>query len=1534
MPRKRKRLGGGSDEGKGGGNSSRETGETDMTSDTVDKELCVKDLDVDGVSEERHGGEADAYSSSTAIEGFINGLKSCGNSLLMGEERVKESTMKLLMYLCEFVEGEKAEEASGSVLKALPGLLAWAKEVCLFVRGGGGGCGASTKGGVMSGDSPKNHSSPRSHRSPSSSPRPLKEENIRYLGEDDTKYRDNVLNAALRFATACLELMIMDPEQPARKEDSGYSEIVVAPSSSSLHAWGGLQAVVVVEAAAGIAASPPQLNWYLQRVRGGGGGGSTATTLSSQQIKRQLWDYNELDFWKMPRFKIKDDELHLPDSMVHELQSVAADYFVTAAQHHIPTLRSPRSSLPLTPLVSSLCSPPCGGSGGSGDGGVSKGLHGVLISLRPSSAVGARIMRWACRICEVIQVIAKEEGIPTAETAPVGGSGGGGVAYGRPLLFLSAVRRVLFVVRKGVEAAKHHHEVMPVSQTDGLEVWKLSTGLMDALLTATEDLIQSVEVRGHSTSASSLKSDTILSPTAKSPPSTLLELCMALSHTLNVIERGTAVTIESIVPEALDDIKFLAVSPEASAIRAGEQCAALSVYCAARIIAGLPGKGALADLLKRLGLDASPNKTSRGAGLPSQAQEVKEDKYRPPAIFYGQLLSTALRTFSDLLRVSSQVEKGGGLGMSNVHEDELSDTMSQAGRKCFLVPPSKRLDLFLEEFVNSIRDRGRRRASWCRIGGDSDSCSISHFENDCKDVMTIPRAVADRLILTLVASMASERMARGALPRRGVGFCFGHIFSPPPSGSATLKPWSGGISVVSHIIAILRSLLKAAATTECQSISPTTGQSKGVEDSEPSSTAHPHTEKRIRLIESVKLTADKRQADGSINPEAMEESEGEGTTPPTYSHPLVANQTNYRQFALLFTAALEEDHFAAISIAWRSCDPWNLHETPRLSLGPSSHQLTSPTSGSFSPPQPSVALSWIRKSWAAWGGLLACLGTCCSKQWVPQMLQFLNGNADAACLVQSLLQELPFRAMAGTLRSSSDSHGAAVTNEEPLNHCISSSASYPFILPIPDIALLRKCLGGVLARPLGDGGSARVEGIFPPEILVAPWDCLLEYCTSGVKKGRGFVGCGVSVLHTQLLISSYFVMEKKERKEVAARAFSACLTLAKELSGLQSTSGDGSSRTVVEFEDVVLKAARPLQSVNDDGLNLVSNYQGQISILLGHILFLLCFACDKLIDGSNEDLQARGGGGGGGGKQDTFTASCLTASLNQLPSLRGLGGNVISGETSPSNRCGTDLINDAVHCLDNEVMKPPCPWGRTGHAGKVCLENVVNVHELRTQLVNTLSSAVIFSQPPLPSHAPDVPIAASNTTSSMTEVNKRCIDGGCFLYFAAWKLLAYLPGEEDLNSLHDSMQNPEMRQQQTIGTCTEEDHPETTIPTTMAALRLACYARSALMLLPAPELEFSSLPHEEEGRNDKACSQVGSPHFDGLIRVLPAIDLREISDKFQVRHNQPPAYVIGVSSLENFCCYQSPKKKHFTYMFNSVGEATMAGCWSSIGRIP
>ncbi len=1451
MPRKRKRLGEGSDEGKGGGSSSKKPGELDMASDTVDEELWGNDLDEGGVRGGGHGGGGETYSSSTAVEGFINGMRSCGNPLLMGEERVKESTRKLLVYLCEFVEGEKVEEANDGVLKALSGLLAWAKEVCLFVRGGGG-YGASRRGGGMSEDSPKNQSSPRSQKLSSSSPHPLKEENIRYFEEDDTKYRDEVLNAALRFATACLGMMIIAPGQSACKE-GGDSGMVLAPSS--LCAWDSLQAVVVVEAAAGIAAAPPQLSWHLQRVRGGGGGSSSPTaTTPPKQLKRQLWDYNELDFWKMSRFEIKDAEIRLPDYMVHELQSIAADYFVTAAQQHAPSLRSPRLPSPLIPLlVSSLRSPSCGGSD-SGGGGVSKGVHGVHIPLCPSNAVGACIMRWACRICGIIQVITKEDCSPKAETVP---SGVGGVAYYRPLLFLSAVRRLLFVVRKGIEAAKRHHEVMPVSQADKLEVWKLSTELMDSLLTATEGLIQSVESRSHHTSASSTsKSVGACSPTSKSPPSTLSELCMALSRTLNVIEGGAAVTIENIVPEALDDVKFLAVSHEPSTIRAGEQYAALSVYCAARIIAGLPGRGAFADLLERLGLEASPNKISRGKIPSSQVQEVKEGWYRPPVTFYGQLLSTSLRTVSDLLKVPSHDEGGGDMGMSNVQENELLDNMSRAGRKCFLVSPEKRLDLFLEEFVNSIQERGRRRASWCC--SDGDGCgddNIGPFENNCKDVLAVPRAVADRLILTLVASMVSERIACEALTRRGIGIRVGHAPSLSSFGSATLKPWSsGGISVARHVIAILHSILKAVSATECQIIPPGTGQCKGVEDGEPSSTARLHT-KRVRLVKAVKLTADEGN---SLKPEAMEESVDEGTTPPT-SHPLVANQTKHKQFALLFTAALEEDHFAVMTAVWRACGPLNLHETPQLNLSSSPHQITSPTPGRISPKQSSVALSWMRRYWVAWEGLLECLGGCCSTQWEPQMFQFLNGNGDAVCLVQALLEKLPFRAMAGTLCSSSG--GNAVTiNEESLQHCTFSSTSSPFILSVSDISLLRKCLGGVLARVVGEGGSAQVEGIFPPELLVAPWDRLLEHCTSGVKRGRGFGGC-VSVLHTQLLASCYIAMESKERKEAAARAFSACLTLIKEFSDLQSTSGGDSSGMVVEFEDVVLNATRWLPFTGD-GLNLITNSQSLISTLLGHVLFLLCFACDKLTNGNNETLQA----GGGEGKQDK------AVSLNQLPNLRGLGGNVVSGEAPPSCYHVANLVNDVVHCVDDAIERPPRPWERMGHAGKVCLGNVVDVYEMRTQLLNVLSSAVIVAQPQ-PFYGPDFPVG-SNVISAKAEAEKRCIEG-CFLFFAAWKLLAYLPCK-DLISLTDSMRNPAM--QKINAPCTEEGHPEAT---TMSALWIASYARSVLMLLPAPESEFSS-PSHEEGRNDKVCSQLGSLYFDGILRAVSLIDLREISDAFQV----------------------------------------------------
>ncbi len=1458
MPRKRKRLVEGSDEGKGGGSSSKKPGELDMASNTMDEELWGKDLDEGGVRGGGHGGRGETYSSSKAVEGFINGMRSCGKPLLMGEERVKESTRKLLVYLCEFVEGEKVEEASDGVLKALPGLLAWAKEVCLFVRGGGG-CGAPTRGGGMSEDSPKNQSSPISQKLSSLSPYPLKEENIRYFEEDNTKYRDEVLNAALRFATACLGMMIMAPGQSACKE-GGDSGMMLAPSS--LRAWDSLQAVVVVEAAAGIAAAPPQLNRHLQRVRGGGGGSSSPTaTIPSKQLKRQLWDYNELDFWKMSRFEIKDAEIHLPDYMVHELQSVVADYFVTAAQHHAPSLRSPRLPSPLTPLlVLSPHSPSCGGSDGVG-GGVSKGLHGVHIPVCPSNAVGACIMRWACRICGIIQVITKEDCSPKAETVP---SGVGGVAYCRPLLFLSAVKRLLFVVRKGIEAAKRHHEVMPVSQADKLEVWKLSTELMDSLLTATEGLIQSVESRSHHTSASSTsKSVGACSPTSKSPPSTLPELCMALSRTLNVIEGGAAVTIENIVPEVVDDIKFLAVSHEPSTIRAGEQYAALSVYCAARIIAGLPGRGAFADLLERLGLEASPNKTSRGKGPSSQVQEVKEGWYRPPVAFCGQLLSTSLRTVSDLLKVPSHDEGGGDMGMSNVQENELLDNMSRAGRKCFLVSPAKRSDLFLEEFVNSIRERGRRRASWCCSDGDGSggNYNIGHFENDCKDVMAVPRAVADRLILTLVASIVSERIACEALTRRAIGIHIGHVSSLSSFGSATLKPWSsGGISVACQVIAILHSILKAASATEYQIIPPSTGQCKGVEDGKPSSTARLHT-KRVHLVKAVKLTADEGD---SLMPEAIEESGGEGTTSST-SHPLAANQTTHKQFALLFTAALEEDHFAVMAAVWRACDPWNLHETPELSLSSSPHQITSPTPGRNSPKQSSVALSWMRRYWVAWEGLLKCLGGCCSTQWEPQMFQFLNGNGDAVCLVQALLEKLPFRAMAGTLRSSSGGNAAVTTNEESLHHCTLSSASSPFILSVSDISLLRKCLGGALARVVGEG-SARVEGIFPPELLVAPWDRLLEHCTSGVKRGRGFGGC-VSVLHTQLLASCYIAMESKERKEVAAHAFSACLTLIKEFSDLESTSGGDSSRTVVEFEDMVLNTTRWLPSTCD-GLNLVSNSQGLISTLLGHVLFLLCFACDKLTNRNNETLQA----GEGEGKQDEVV------SLNQLPNLRGLGGNVVSGEAPPSCYCVTDLVNDVINCADDTIERPPRPWKRIGHAGKVCLGSVVDVYEMRTQLFNVLSSAVIVAQPQ-PFHGPDLPVGL-NVISAKAEADKRCIEG-CFLFFAAWKLLAYLPCE-DLISLTDSMRNPAI--QKLNATCTEEGHPEAT---TMSALWIASYARSVLMLLPAPESEFSS-PSHEEGRNDKVCSQLGSPYFDGLLRAVSGIDLREISDTFQVwHHNQP-----------------------------------------------
>eukprot|EP01084_Bolivina_argentea_P279825 478438_1 len=463
--------------------------------------------------------------------------------------------------------------------------------------------------------------------------------------------------------------------------------------------------------------------------------------------------------------------------------------------------------------------------------------------------------------------------------------------------------------------------------------------------------------------------------------------------------------------------------------------------------------------------------------------------------------------------------------------------------------------------------------------------------------------------------------------------------------------------------------------------------------------------------------------------------------------------------------------------------------------------------------------------------------------------------------------------MAGTLCSSSG--GNAVTiNEESLHHCTFSSTSSPFILSVSDISLLRKCLGGVLARVVGEGGSAQVEGIFPPELLVAPWDRLLEHCTSGVKRGRGFGGC-VSVLHTQLLASCYIAMESKERKEAAARAFSACLTLIKEFSDLQSTSGGDSSGMVVEFEDVVLNATRWLPSTGD-GLNLITNSQSLISTLLGHVLFLLCFACDKLTNGNNETLQA----GGGEGKQDK------AVSLNQLPNLRGLGGNVVSGEAPPSCYHVANLVNDVVHCVDDAIERPPRPWERMGHAGKVCLGNVVDVYEMRTQLLNVLSSAVIVAQPQ-PFYGPDFPVG-SNVISAKAEAEKRCIEG-CFLFFAAWKLLAYLPCK-DLISLTDSMRNPAM--QKINAPCTEEGHPEAT---TMSALWIASYARSVLMLLPAPESEFSS-PSHEEGRNDKVCSQVGSPYFDGLLRAVSLIDLREISDAIQERLR----WLVDAAELEEF----------------------------------
>ncbi len=1472
MTRKRSRVVGDICEDKGGGNPSKKLRECEVASDTVDQ-LWLNDSDEGGVRGGRHGGGDEAYSSSRSVEGFINGLKLCGKPILMGEEKVKDSTRKLLAYLCEFLEEKKVEGASNGVLKALPGLLAWAKEVCLFVRGGG----ASTRGGGMPEDPPKNQ------RSPSSSPRPLKEENIRYFEEDDTKYRYEVLTTSLSFAMLCLEMMIMAPEQSTCKEDSGSGMTV--SSSLSLRTWDGLQAVVVMEAATGFAATPPQLNWHLQWVRGGGGGRS-CTTISSKQLKRQLLDYNELDFWKMTHFEIEDDEIHLPDDMVHELQSVAADYFVTAAQQHhqSSSLRSPRSPLPLTPVVSSPLSPSCVGSG-VGSGGASKSVHGVHSHLCVSNAVGARMMRWACRICEIVLVILKEERIQSkVETAPGGSGGGGGggsgsMARDRPLLLLSAVRRVLFAVRKGTEAAKFHREGMAIPQADKLEVWKLSTELMDALLTATGGLIQSVEVRVHRTPAypSKLDGDTS-SPNVKPPPSTLSGLCMALSRTLNVVEGGSAVIIESVVPEALDDVKFLAVSHECSAIRAGEQRDALSVYCAAQIIACLPGRGAFEYLLKRLGLKPPTCKTAGGRGLTSQAQEVKvEDKYMPHAIFDGKLLITALRSVHDLLRIMLQgcVERGGDMCMSDVPECGLVDTMSRAGRKCFLASPAKRLDLFLEEFVYSLEERGRGRANWCCSG----SYSTSHFDNGCKGVMAVPRAVADRLILTLVASMVSERMAHEAMPRRGAGICFGHVSSPP--SSATQKPWpsGGGISVVRQIISILHFLLKATAGKAGQVISSSTGgQYKVVEDGEqPSSTARPHNAKRIHLIEDLKLAADEGEEDGnSPRGEGTVESRDEGTIvpPPTY-HPLVVNQTKNQQFALLFTAALEEEHFSAMSIALQAY----LHMTPLFNLSPYLHRIASPTSGRTS----SRPLSWIRTSWVAWEGLLRHLGDCCTIRWEPQMFQFLNGNVDAACLVQNLLQKLPFRAMAGTLRSSSGSHAvAAASSGESVHQCLSSSASSPFILPISDIALLRKCMGGVLAAKAREGeGSAQMEGIFPSPLLVSPWDCLLEHCTSRVKRGRGFEGC-VSILYAQLLKSCYIAMEDKERRDVATRAFSACLMLVKELSDLQSggTSGDNdNSKMVVEFEDVALNTTRPLPSAANDGLNHVPNSQGRISTLLGHVLFLLCFACDKLTDESTTEAAALQSDGEGGKEDNTPTASRLAVYLSQMPSLRRLAGNSVSGEAPSSCHCVVNLIDEAVCCVNDAIERPPRPWGRTGHAGKVCLMNVVDVHEMREQLLNVLSSGVIVAQPP-PFHNPDLPVA-SNAVSEVAAADKRCIEG-CFLFFAAWKLLAYLPGE-NLISLPDGTQNRSTLQAITA-TCMEEGHPEpTTAP--MTALRLVSYARSVLMLLPAPESEssFSSYEHGG-GRNDKAAarSQVGSPYFDGLLRSVSAIDLREISDKFQV----------------------------------------------------
>ncbi len=1465
MVRKRKRLGEGSDDGKGGGSdngksggsSSKKLGELDMTSDIVDEGLWVKGVDEGGGRGGGHGGVGETYSSSTVVEGFINGMRSCGKPLIMGEERVKESTRKLLVYLCEFVEGVKVEEASDDVLKALPGLLAWAKEVCLSVRGGGG-YGAPTKGGGMSENSPKNLSSPRNQKLSSPLSCSLKETSMRYFDEDDTKYRDDVLSAALRFATACLGVMTIAPGQYACKE-GGDSGMVLAPLS--LHAWDGLQAVVVVEAAAGIAAAPPQLNCHFQWARGDGGGNSSpTTTLPPKQLKCQLWDYHELDFWKMPHFKMKDATIHLPDYMVHELQSLAAEYFVTAAQQHAPSLRPPRLSSPLAPFrVSSPRSPSCGGRDDDGSG-VIKGVYGIT-SLCPSNSVGACILRWACRVCGIIQVITKDDCSPKAETVP---SGVVGVAHCQPLLFLSAVRRLLFVVRKGIEAAKRHHDILPVSQADKLEVWKLSTELMDSLLMATEGLIQSVECRSHHTSVSSTsKAVGACSPTSNSPPSTLSELCMALSRTLNVIEGGAAVSIENIVPEALDDIKFLAVSHEPSTILAGEQCAALSIYCAARIIACLPGKGAFANMLKQLGLEASPNITSSGEKTSSQVQKVKEGRYMPPITLYGQILSTSLRTLSDLLKMSLRNEGGGDMGMSNVQRNELLDDMSRAGRKCFLVSPAMRLGLFLEEFMNSIQERGRRRASWCCNYGDDSvgDYNIGHFENDCKDVMAVPRAVADRLILTLVASMASERISCEALTQRGIGIRAGHVSSLFPFGTATLKLWSSDGSVARQVIAILHFFLRAASATECQINHLSTDQCKGMEDDEPPSTARLHT-KHVRLVKAVNLAENEGD---SLMPEAMEECGGEGTTLPT-SHPLVVNQTTHKQFALLFTAALEEDHFAALAYVWRACECWNLHETSRLSLSSSPHH-TSPTPGRIYPKQPSAALSWMRIYWVAWEGLLQCLETCCSTQWEPQTFQFLNGNGDAVYLVRTLLEKLPLRAMAGTLRSSSGGNADVTTNKESLHHNKFSSVSLPFTLSVSDMSLLRKCLGGVLARVVGEGGSAQVEGIFPPELLVAPWDRLLEHCTSGMKIGRGFGGC-VSVLHTQLLASCYVAMESKERKEVTTRAFSACHTLIKDFFDLQSTNGASSSGTVVEFEDMSLNAVRWLPSTGD-GLNLVSNSLSPISALLGHVLFLLCFVCGKLTNGDSETLQ----GGGGEGKQDK------TVSLNRLlppaPNLGGFNGNVASREVPPSCYSVTELVNNVVNCADDAIERPPRPWERIGHAKKVCLGNVVDVYEMRTLLLNVLSSAVILAQPQI-FHGPNIPVGL-NAISSRAEAEKRCIEG-CFLFFAAWKLLAYLPSE-DLISLTDSMRSPAVQEVTAIRP--GEGRPEAK---TMSALWIASYARSVLMLLPSPESEFSS--SHEKGGYDKVCSQLGSPYFDGLLQAASTIDLREISNTFQVwRHD-------------------------------------------------